>query len=70
VKQGWFEGDTLNFSIGQGAVAATPLQVAVLLAAVANGGKILRPYLVDRVVSPEKKVILKRKSGGPAGRWS
>jgi penicillin-binding protein 2 len=31
VKQGWFEGDTLNFSIGQGAVSATPLQVAVLL---------------------------------------
>ena len=62
VKQGWFEGDTLNFSIGQGAVSATPLQVAVFLAAVANGGKIFRPYLVDRVVSPEKKVIFKRKS--------
>jgi penicillin-binding protein 2 len=61
LKQGWYEGDTLNFSIGQGAVAATPLQAAVLLAAVANDGTVWRPYLVDRVVSPEKKNILKRK---------
>jgi penicillin-binding protein 2 len=61
LKQGWFEGDTLNFSIGQGAVTSTPLQAAVLLAAVANSGTVWRPYLVDHVVSPEKKNIFQRK---------
>ena len=60
LKQGWFEGDTLNFSIGQGAVAVTPLQAAVLLAAVANNGMVWRPYLVDRVVSSEKRIIFQR----------
>ncbi len=60
LKQGWFEGDTLNFSIGQGAVTATPLQAAVFLAAVANGGSVWRPYLVDQVVSLEKKIIFHR----------
>lgn len=60
LKQGWFEGDTLNFSIGQGAVAATPVQAAALLAAVANGGTVWRPSLVDHVVSPDKKNIFQR----------
>lgn len=60
LNQSWFEGDTLNFSIGQGAVSATPLQAAMLLSAVANSGTVWRPYLVDRVVSPEKKTIFKK----------
>ncbi len=42
----WTEGDTAQLSIGQGAVAVTPLQMAVMTAAVANGGKILEPRLV------------------------
>lgn len=62
LKQGWFEGDTLNMAIGQGAITVTPLQSAVFLAAVANDGTVWRPYLVDRVVSPEKKNIFVGKS--------
>ena len=42
----WTEGDTALLSIGQGAVAVTPLQMAVMTAAVANGGKVLEPRLV------------------------
>jgi penicillin-binding protein 2 len=57
MRQGWFEGDTLNFSIGQGAMTATPLQAAVFFAALANGGTVWRPYVVDRVVSPENKIL-------------
>jgi penicillin-binding protein 2 len=45
----WFEGDTANLSIGQGKIAVTPIQMAVMTAAVANGGKVLWPRLVARV---------------------
>jgi penicillin-binding protein 2 len=41
----WYPGDTINFSIGQGGCSATPLQVAVLMASVANGGHIVTPHL-------------------------
>ncbi len=43
--QPWYAGDTVNMSIGQGAVNATPLQMAVVTAAVANGGYWVRPIL-------------------------
>jgi len=48
----WYPGDTLNLSIGQGDVQVTPLQVAVMMAAVANGGRVLRPRLALRVTDP------------------
>lgn len=43
---GWRDGDTCNFSIGQGFVAATPLQMANLTAAIASGGAVHRPRLL------------------------
>jgi len=42
----WRNGDTCNFSIGQGALAVTPLQMAVVAATLANGGDVFRPRLV------------------------
>jgi penicillin-binding protein 2 len=42
----WRNGDTCNFSIGQGALAVTPLQMAVVAAALANSGDVFRPRLV------------------------
>lgn len=45
----WFGGDLMNVAIGQGSVSATPLQVAVAYAALANGGKVLQPYVVDQI---------------------
>jgi penicillin-binding protein 2 len=44
----WYDGDTANMCIGQGPQAVTPIQMAVLAAALANGGKVLWPRLVDR----------------------
>ncbi|MFP6582306.1 MAG: penicillin-binding protein 2 [Candidatus Hydrogenedentota bacterium] len=41
----WYPGDTINFSIGQGGCSATPLQVAVLMATMSNGGHIVTPHL-------------------------
>lgn len=42
----WRDGDTANLSIGQGYLTVTPLQMAVAMAAVANGGRVLWPQLV------------------------
>lgn len=41
----WSTGATLNFSIGQGDFSVTPMQVAVAIAAIANGGGIVRPHV-------------------------
>jgi penicillin-binding protein 2 len=48
----WRDGDTCNLSIGQGALSATPLQMAVVAAAFANGGTVYRPRLVRGVRRP------------------
>lgn len=45
----WYPGETPSVSIGQGALAVTPLQVARAMAALVNGGKVLKPYLVKQV---------------------
>jgi penicillin-binding protein 2 len=45
----WRDGDTANLCIGQGDIAVTPLQMAVVVSAIANGGNVLWPRLVQRV---------------------
>ena len=45
IKESWYGGDTVNNSIGQGYVLMTPLQVVRVYAALANGGKLLKPRL-------------------------
>ena len=47
-KQSWVGGDTLNSIIGQGFILATPLQIAVATARIANGGVAINPYLVQK----------------------
>lgn len=46
VGQGWFLGDTINMSIGQGFLLTTPLQVAVMFSVPANGGFRVKPHLL------------------------
>jgi membrane carboxypeptidase/penicillin-binding protein len=48
----WKPGDSLNLAIGQGNLLVTPLQMTRLYAAIANGGKLVTPRLMD--VEPER----------------
>lgn len=46
LKMPWTVGDTVNMSIGQGALQTSPLQVAVMFAVPANGGYLVQPHLL------------------------
>lgn len=48
-KEGWYPGDTVNYSIGQGFLLVTPIQVVCMMAAIANGGHLVQPYIVERI---------------------
>lgn len=50
-------GDVVNFSIGQGDLLATPLQIAVMYTAIANGGTLYQPQIARAVVDPNGTVI-------------
>jgi penicillin-binding protein 2 len=60
-------GDVANLSIGQGYLTVTPLQMALMTAAIANGGKVFWPRLVQRLEPPELKPGAQPKAF-PAGR--
>lgn len=49
---GWTKYLMLNLAIGQGEILVTPLQMAVIFAAIANGGAVYKPELVSRIVTP------------------
>ena len=51
MNDAWRQGDTVNMAIGQGPIWITPVQMAVLMATVANSGTIYKPYIVEKVVS-------------------
>lgn len=48
-KSGWYEGETLNYAIGQGYLMVTPIQVLNMMAAVANKGMLTHPHVVKRI---------------------
>lgn len=50
--QGWLPGYTVNMAIGQGDLTVSPLQMAVVFAAIANGGDVLEPHLATKVTQP------------------
>ena len=84
-KTAWSGGDTVNYSIGQGYMLMTPIQIARVYAAIANGGKMVTPHLnvkgyktpEDIGINPAKLEIVKRGleavvsrgTGSRAGRF-
>jgi len=56
-KEDWYLAETFDAAIGQGFQLATPLQMAVLMSEVANGGIRWRPHVVGKVLSAKGEVV-------------
>ncbi|NOX32338.1 MAG: penicillin-binding protein 2, partial [Deltaproteobacteria bacterium] len=71
-KESWQGGETLSIAIGQGYNLVTPLQMAVLIAAVGNGGTLYRPRIVKTIKDSHGNIIKKIepeiKGGLPASK--
>lgn len=52
-KEEWYEGETLNFGIGQGQLGVTPLQLALMTARIAAEGKPFKPRMIG--IGPQSK---------------
>lgn len=61
-NEAWFLGNTYHYAIGQGDLLTTPLQVNSWTATIANGGKVMRPYLLNEIIGSNGQVI---KRGEP-----
>ncbi|MGI4758740.1 MAG: penicillin-binding protein 2 [Janthinobacterium lividum] len=63
--QQWYAGETISVGIGQGAVAATPLQMARALSGVASGGALKRPHVLspDQIPAGEREAFLETFPG-------
>ena len=53
-NEGWWDGDTYNLSIGQSDLQVTPLQVAVAYGAIANGGTLYKPQIMQKIIDSSK----------------
>jgi penicillin-binding protein 2 len=58
----WFPGETLPVSIGQGAVLTTPMQLARAMAALVNGGRLIKPRIVSKVVANDGRILEERQN--------
>lgn len=56
-KEIWYLGDTYHLGIGQGDFLITPLQMAVAIAAIANGGELLKPQIVAKITNKDGQNI-------------
>lgn len=59
--EGWYPGDSVNLSIGQGGLLTTPIQLIEMVNTIATGGIMYRPYLVDKITNSEGEVIVDYK---------
>jgi penicillin-binding protein 2 len=56
-RHGWTRGLLLNYSIGQGDLLTTPLQLCQMAAMIGNGGKRIRPHVVGRIEDSDGSVV-------------
>ena len=57
LNQPWVRGDAVNLAIGQGYLLASPMQLALVYAAVANGGQVHVPRLAEQAIDPQTNGI-------------
>jgi penicillin-binding protein 2 len=57
LNQMWYDGDTVNMSIGQGYMLVTPVQIAQYVAALANGGTIFQTYVLKKIMDANSAVV-------------
>ncbi|MEZ5312898.1 MAG: penicillin-binding protein 2 [Thermoanaerobaculia bacterium] len=57
-RRAWYPGETISASIGQGALLTTPIQLATVFAAFANGGRLVTPHLVEGADAPSHPLPL------------
>jgi len=55
--EAWYPGDTANLSIGEGFILVTPVQMFRVISAIANGGILIKPYLVEKIVNSQGKIV-------------
>ncbi len=62
-KEKWFDGDTLNMSIGQGFILASPIQILRLVSCIGNGGFLVKPYILQNIAGMPVKENRREYSG-------
>jgi len=55
--QPWYTGDTYNIAVGQGDILASPLQMAMALGSIANGGTLYVPHFVSQIEDSNGKTV-------------
>ena len=55
--EAWIKGETVSAAIGQGYNLVTPIQLAVAYAAIANGGRVMRPHLIKRYETWDGQIV-------------
>ncbi len=66
----WRVGDTYNYSIGQGYVLTTPINLALTHAAIANGGTVWKPYLVSLITDPLTRLTVRKTNPQALGTFA
>ncbi len=64
-QQKWHLGDSINYSIGQGYVLVTPIQMACVVAGIASGGFVPTPNILTKVLNTQGEVILSQPACTP-----
>jgi len=76
LHQDWYDGDTVNMSVGQGYIWTTPIQVAQFTSAIANDGIIFQPHILKKIIDAQGNVKfenvpkIKRKLDIAEDYWS
>jgi penicillin-binding protein 2 len=52
----WYEGETLNYGIGQGYLSTSPLQLALMSARIAAKGRLIEPYIIGDGPRPDEPI--------------